>query len=414
MIEVYRNITFKWWLCSLIAIAYSYLGSRGVLIFGGVFAPEVVLAPLILVYGSAIYNRIGEKNIYFLMLSILLVSAVSVIGFARDDFSASVFYARYRALLSFVFALIIGMVVFKNNDERHIRFIAAIFLWVGFFNLISQLLYSGLEDGAAKAPMSASALTVSAVLYWSQRLRKEAWICLALMSLSAVLSFFRQNYIYASLMVVGFLASYIFQVIGRRRMSDYIGVVVVILAVSLLPLILSDYVIYFMESSESRYIQSIKKIEALSDALSGRGFGESENTRIEMLLYLSNNFNYYLLPNGLVNDSTLTMKSLFGGSQFHGYSASLVRDSILAYFVIQFGWLITFLVVVVLFFMVLRGFLFALKRSEFFIYVALTFSLILEVFVGGLSMVHFERSLSFGFFAAVIFRFSNLFALSNR
>ncbi len=383
----------------LLAVSFSYIGSQYLLNFGGNFFPEFLILPwliLSVLILSPKTKKLGRFiwNKTFLML-IFSVFAITLIGLFREEADILNYYARTRALLLFLIVAYAGYYAQKHNDhERYLEILFWISLSAVLLNFGNTIISTISIGNSVKSPFSIFAYLIVIGFLVRKNNMLGALIFVFLLVINSFLSFFRQNYILAILVVLYFLFILIKSTSSSIKQKlivvNTIAIVIVFIAFSSFNI--EAMLMDFLNSSESRYIQSIGKLNEMMNSIEGSQLGESENIRLLGIEYMISNLNYYFLPNGLVNDSVFEIYSIWGGEAHNIVGVSIVRDSMFAYFVICFGYIIV--IPIMIFGMVLTiRFLFGSGNKEARKRVIL-FSTIFwfMFFMDGASITQFEKA----------------------
>ncbi|MEG0619078.1 MAG: hypothetical protein RR557_07260 [Bacilli bacterium] len=343
----------------------------------------------------------ANANVIMVFIFFSIVSLFSILG---DNFNIVGFYGRYRALFWFLIAIFIGNYFIKrDNVEVFYQGLLVFCLSSILFSCID--VYWGTGGESVKQGIPIFSFVISIVLLLRKELYSYALLISVLFVVLAFFSFWRQNYIIA---LYGFILTFIYSLKkGFRYYGNNIGLRSHLKLLLLVPFFAVYGLIYFWNNiinflfeDEQRYIQSVGKILSFFENVD-QGGGTSEQTRIEQYRFLLDNFIYFLLPNGLVDDSILSLKSLWGGDTYNA-GVSIVRDSSFGYFTVVFGLLISFFINILFTFRFFNGYKRNLNNYRlFFIY--LIIPILVVYFVDGLTMTQMQKSIYFGFALALIF-----------
>lgn len=333
------------------ALPFNLLASRYFLNFDGRFVPEVFF----IVFAIAVYGFNGSsKRLFFstffsrsfLLLAFALLF-LAAFGALRFDADLTETYARLRSLLCIAYGGCIVMTTRRIWGEAAVFEFLSVFLMASTFLFAISFVVTLLVGNFTKVPIPIFIFPILVLILLIRGAVSAALLVATAALLMSALSAFRQNYIYAGISL-GACFFYLVTksvVFGVRDGTPAIllqrrTVVSLILLGALIAAspIIFDQVWIYLSSDESRYVQSIKKFYELFAFIEGTGrIGVSESTRLEGLQYMMENTYYYLLPNGIINDTTFVTWSLWGGELYQKYNVSLVRDSSLALFVVTFG-----------------------------------------------------------------------------
>lgn len=403
----------------LLALPFSYLGSAYALNFSGKFIPEILLIPWIFIvsyYGRGdFYGLKSTLKSRSLLLAFGLMAFCALFGVLASDFDPMVFYARLRALVVFIFGYFYVQKMVESGRKEELRkFLLSLCIGIIFFNLIYSILltdkYSDEVVGAvAKSPFVALAYCIIISIFLSENKLFPAALFFLLLLVSSILSFYRQNYLITLLTAVYIIIFSIFcrgnnaRIYGSQALAGLGFLLAFLLVLFFLYQLSFDYVSGFFESSEARYIQSIGKVNDAISFFNGSYVAESEKTRFDTIYFLLKNFPYFIFPNGLVNDGVYGFKSIWGGSYFNAVEVSVVRDSMIAYFIVTFGYIV---VVPVFSLFLMRTISYFTGResinNKIAVSMLLTF-LIIFLFIDGSALTHFEKALITGFCISIAF-----------
>lgn len=406
----------KIWLM-LLGIPFSFLGSTLLLKFGGNFYPEpFLLLWIVFSYfffkqrfievSSFIYNPILFCSIFLILLM------VSTIGLYRWDADVFDYYARLRAFLIFSIAVYIG---YYAQSSRNYELYLELLFWLCAGSVLLNFVYILLANftniysylTSAKNTFAVLANIIAITLLLRKGNLNIAFIFVLILIISAGLSFFRQFYFVALLATLYFLcyALWLSKVALSRKVL-LVTLVVILLSLALIfSAQISEVLMLFFSSSESRYIHSIGKLNDLLSMLQGGGGSTSENVRAESLEYMLSNINYYLLPNGLINSSSFYIYSIWGGEPYYIEGVTITNDSVFAYVVVLFGALIVMLFFMVGLFLAVNGLSRAVleeKMSILFYFILFWFLF----FIDGSLIGQFEKALFTGAIVTLAFPMS--------
>ncbi|MDX3927124.1 MAG: hypothetical protein QHC90_15115 [Shinella sp.] len=400
----------------LLSISFSFLGSKSLLNIGGNFYPEVAVMPALLLLLACGKTR-GMLACAFVRPGFLILSAlifaIASIGLLSAEFSLFEFYGRLRALYLFVIAAFAANVL---STTRHARsygdFLLCVCVACGLCSLVF-LVHHAASSEAAKAPFPVAALVIAVAILCGRGRLYAAAAVLCLMIFCAMLSFFRLNYLIALWTTVVLGTIVLTGSMARMRGRVLVGTHALLLAVLPCGLAaaafgLAAFIGEFLVSSESRYIHSIGRVgEAYRFYLTGE-LPESEGQRLENALYLLRNLEYYLLPNGLLNDTGFRIASLWGGETFDVHGISPIRDSVLAYVTVLFGAIATAAFVLAGGALFVLAILSARDLRQAILSVYLAGVAVLLFLMDGTALTQFEKAFFSGTLAALAFPLENL------
>lgn len=392
---------------ALLPLAFSNLGVR-FMQFGGNFIPEFYLLICALLgfvfckdFRSFPLNILSNKNSIIILLFFTIISFFSLLG---ENFSIVGFYGRYRALFWLLLAIIVGEHFIRNKKIK--VFYDGLLIFCLFSIIFSFIdIYLGFGGESIKQGIPIFSFSIAIVLLLNRSLYFYAIIISLLFILASFFSFWRQNYL-VSLYIFILTLFYAFKS-GFFYNSYKIYIHRSILLVFITPILGVFGVIYYWEKivnfifeDEQRYTQSLGKILSLFENID-QGGGTSEQLRIEQFAFIFNNFNYFLLPNGLVDDSILILKSVWGGDTYDA-GVSIVRDSIFAYSIVSFGLIISLLIHCLFIIRAFNGFKRNINQYRLFFFF-LIIPIFTVYFVDGLTMTQMQKSLYFGLALVLIF-----------
>lgn len=376
--------------------------------FSGQYIPEVYVAlwALLAFFGSKRRLAVARTLLLSkrLMVAALVVVVISLISGFRADFDFVSFYGRLRAILLAVAGFFVVVTAAKKGwkdglTEALIVVCSSAAIMYALAGVMSA------HDNATKTGISMLCFSIACCLLIERGRVSRALLIASLGVIAAYLSFFRQNYFIAAAL---YIAVFVFSIaiIVRRHPGTILirrqGWVVFALPVAsaFLGFYFWHELSSFLSSSESRYIQSVGKMLDLFEFLRTGAADESSNSRLESFTYIFNNVGYYILPNGLINDSSLTLYSLWGGVPYYA-GASVPRDSVLAYLVVTFG-VLPFLAG---FFVYMRECVRSVLRHRKEMIVRTAFlapALIAVFFLDGATLTQVQKSLFFGVALALL------------
>lgn len=386
---------------SILPLPFTTLGLK-FLTFGNNYIPEIFILLwffLVFCFSYKIKKFIIEiLSSKVFLISFSLVLFVSLFSLARQDFDFIAFYGRFRALMACLIGFTIIAFCHKRGwGDELIEYLSIFLFSACLMYFFSSLIGSTSDETKISISMICYALTIC--LYVEKEKLFLALFITFLSCIVAYLSFFRQNYILALLLLIlisfqiirkslSFKSSSI-HVSKKNAFSFFLLIGLIFSVVSV-----SSYLYEYLISDESKYIQSIGKINDLIYALQHGGLDESGQLRLKSYSYLFNNLEYYFLPNGLINDNLLYLNSLWGGTNVY-LAMSITRDSILAYLLVNFGFLLTFLFL----FLFLFNLIYSMSRERRIMIYRIIFifpSLLGAFFLDGATLTQLQKSLFFG------------------
>lgn len=385
----------------LLPLPFTTLGLT-FLTFGNNYIPEIFLFLWLFfafILSSSIRNfslLIISSKLFLISFSILIF--ISLFSFFREDFDPITFYGRFRALLACLIGYVIVRFCSKRNWGENLSNNLILFLSSA---CIMYFISSIISSNSDNTKISISMICFSTVIYLFSEKNKlfPALIFSILACLVAYLSFFRQNYFIALLLIIFIFLNIIFKSIKFKEYSVYIGksnfLSLLLLSFFLFVVTsISGYLYDYLASDESKYIQSIGKINDLSLALQNGGLDESGELRVKSYLYLLDNLEFFLLPNGLINDNLLYLKSIWGGGAVY-LGMSITRDSILAYLIVNFGFILAMLISIFIFIRLISLIVLDCK-TIFYKIMFIGPSILLVFFLDGATLTQLQKSLFFG------------------
>lgn len=336
------------------ALPFNMLASSHFFKIGNHFFPEiffVFFAILLYFTHGKIRSIFSEaiKSKKFLTL-VFFATFFAIMGTLRYDTDIFQSYARLRSLTCIAFGIsLISTVRQKYGGHAALEF-ASIFLFSAMILFAAGTFLTLRKIDAAKVSIPFFILPLLTQILFLRGKYTLGTLTAAMISVIAALSFFRQNYAYATLstfICLYFLSMNLIKIhpsgdkkLISLRKNVAMAILPILLLIPFLPEIGAE-IWEIMNSSESRYIQGITKLNELQSYIAGTGtMGRSESLRAEGIHYFLEQFEFYFLPNGIINDSNFVTWSIWGGDEYSTYNVSLIRDSLLAYCVVTFGWLV--------------------------------------------------------------------------
>lgn len=387
--------------------AFSNLGVR-VMQINGNFVPEFYLF-LWSIFAFIFCKDFRDFSLKILRSKRLIIilsvfTLFSLFALLSDNFTFFGFYGRYRALFWFLVAIVVGDFFIKNNKTK--VFYDGLLILCLFSIIFSFVdLYLGLGGESIKQSIPIFSFSIAIVLLLNRELYIYALIISLLFILASFFSFWRQNYVVSLYVFILTLFYAIKSGFFYRGYKIYINKN--ILLIFMMPILGIFGVIYFWEKivnfifeDEQRYIQSVGKILSLFENID-QGGGTSEQLRVDQISFILNNFNYFLLPNGLIDDSILTLKSIWGGDLYDA-GVSIVRDSIFAYSIVSFGLVVFGIIHCLFIFRAFNGYKRNINQYRLFFFFLIV-PIFVVYFVDGLTMTQMQKSLYFGLALVLIF-----------
>lgn len=377
----------------LLPLPFTTLGLN-FLTFSGNYIPEIFFLFFIflyfLIFRNSVFFKIVLLNKYFL-ISFFILMGVSTLSLIHQDFDIINFYGRFRAILfSIITFFIVRSFTLYADVTRLEKNIILFTTSASIMYLLNAILYS--QEDNSKIGMSMLCFSIGVCLSLEKGFYKLSTALVILSAFVAYLSFFRQNYFIAFYLLLLY-SIFIFKPEKGLKFdfSKKIITPIIFYSASIIFIIFNiNYFIEFLSSNESRYIQSIGK---MTDLLEGN-YDESAHLRVQSYNYLIENFIYFILPNGLVNDSILVFRSIWGGTISH-LNMSITRDSVLAYLVVNFGFLFLFLFLFLFFSKLVKSFSINFRKTiTRFLFL---FPLLITVFfLDGATLTQLQKSVFFG------------------
>lgn len=389
---------------AILPLPFTTLGLN-VFNFSGQYIPELFFA----FYAALYFVFIGKfKNIKLVLLNkkinlvLFLLLGVGSLSLLHQDFDIVNFYGRFRAIFFSILAFFVVRIITRRGQEEisHLENGLLIFTSsAAIMYIISALITVQAE--ASKIGISMLCFSIAICLSLEKKYFTQAAFLVILSILAAYLSFFRQNYLIAFYLLVMYVFFIILSNGSILKISKKILLPIIVIFITMSIVIYNiGYFFDFLSSSESRYIQSIGKMNDLIEMISGNGKDESSELRFLSYKYIYDNIIYFLLPNGLINDSSLFFVSIWGG-EVSDLEMSISRDSVLAYFIVNFGFLISFILFFRFFISIINSFKLNYKKT--LLRLILLFPPIIAVFfVDGATLTQLQKSVFFGLSVGLI------------
>lgn len=342
------------------AIPFNMLASKYFFRIGSHFFPEIFFA----IFAVALYFTRGKVRAIFLdaikskkfLILVFFAGFFAILGALRHDTEIFQSYARLRSLICLAFGISLASTVRRKHGGQATLEFFLIFLFSAMILFAIGALLKLQDDEGSKVPIPFFILPILVQILLLRGKYALGLLTAFIVSGIAALSFVRQNYGYAALSLLLFLyffsTNFIKIQLSRMNISvsmnknAALALLLFIVTIPLLPEI-GGKIWEIMNSSESRYIQGVSKLNELQSYIAGTGtMGRSESLRVEGINYFFEQFEYYILPNGIINDSNFVTWSIWGGDEYYAFNVSLIRDSLLAYSVVTFGWLVFFIMLV--------------------------------------------------------------------
>lgn len=396
----------------LLGIPFSFLGSTYILKFGGNFYPEpflILWLTLFYIFFKSRFIELSEfvnnKSFYMLIFSVLIISMIGLLRFDADIID---YYARIRAFLLFIIATYIGYYAQRSqNYEVYIKVLFWLSLGVIFFNFIHQFLATYTTwymQSSTKITFAVLAYVIVIFILLKEENLMYAFFLLLLLIVSSAMSFFRQFYLISFIMTLYFLFFGYFSnkhTLEKKLFIFFIGFIVLLFLV-IFSTSIGNVLFEFLSSTDSRYVQSIGKLNDLLNFIESGEVSESEGNRLMGIEYFFNNALAYMLPNGLINDKTFILYSIWGGDTFHIDNVSVIRDSMFAYLIVFFGFIIVLLLFLTANFLTIKSLLGKSRESKSSI--LLFFIIFWSIFfIDGTLVTQFEKALFTGAIISLAF-----------
>lgn len=393
------------WMASL-AIPISALGPVYPLNFGGRFLPEPFLILWVTAFSLSSPDRMSctkeflRSKLLWLSLSIMLF--IGAIGLARHDASISELYSSSRSATS----TLIGFLLCDYHQRKRtlVQFLDKICLLIVIATFYT--LATGYMIGAVKLPINGAGLLLSLFYLLDRRKTKLAMTAFVVLTIAAILSFIRQNYgfiaigtIYISSLTI---ASVFSNSIRLHVKKSDLTVLTALTLVTVTIVSQSDRLYNWIAADPSRYAQSIHKYNNMVSMLNGGAGNSSDGDRAAGLSFFFENFEYFQLPNGFVNQISFETWSIWGGGQ-HVTVGSLVMDSGFAYIVGQFGFIVFYFILALFSFRSIRFYLIKGHIREKFRTFLLQIAICIPFLLDGGYYTQSERSFVLGIVIAMAF-----------
>lgn len=339
-----------------------------------------------------------------LIFATSIVVAASIFSVFREDFNPVSFYGRLRAiLLCTAGAMAIIVSIQRGWGETAIECVTIICSSASLMYFAASAIAA--QGDYSKISVSMICFSIATCLLVERRMFSWALAIATLCGLTAYFSFFRQNYIIAIYLILittifstGKSLSIKNQKISISSQSWAVLAIPILVATSILSL--WEEIIDFLSSSETRYIQSIGKSVDLINSLTTGVADDSGHSRLESYFYFLDNFPNYLLPNGLIDDASLSIYSIWGG-EFYSAGISVVRDSVMGYLIVTFG----FGLLLILLFIYITLVIISIQKAPLKTISRIVFigpGLMMAFFVDGATLTQFQKSLFFGLACALL------------
>ena len=353
-------------LATVAALALSPIGWNKVLKVGGNFYPEPALLILVI---FAMFSRSEDAELLrraarspLFLWSAIGLFALAAIGFFFH-FQLAAVYSDFRPCVLLAYTLSIFAV-----EPINLKLSAGkMAFWINFymivFNIVGNFLFPSETDSVKVVyPILSSIYCVSFCVRYKKVVINDLFLyCSALLGcIMALLSFYRAFYLCAIISTfVAFLYAIGSIVMPGRTLANRIsGTLVIISAIFMLSSgFITTRVYAYLSSSESRYIQSVGKMNDILAALGGEDSTGSEEIRGMYYTYMWNHMSEFMLPSGL------GQKAVEGNwrSQWNADSRDSdilkgatfsSKDGGLIYMATQFGVIISVIVIVICSFMI--------------------------------------------------------------
>jgi hypothetical protein len=281
------------------ALLMSPFGWRKYLVFGGIYVPEILAIPLLLIFFPQKNNPISKtlRSKDFLLATAAL-AFLMMLGFMfHGDFVAA--YSDFRCLVAMAFSMIL---IIRNPMTDQLSKNIAILLFLTL--ALNAASYVALPALVTTAKFSFPILALLALTYICG---SRGWYILmglgyAVGCYLAVNSFFRQNLAIVALTGIAMIASLFVERKesgAKSHISALTFLGALLAGLSLIPLFVEKLSIYF-RSSESRYIQTIGKTREMLAFLSGNGAATSgDSARLAYFKTIGEHFVAFMPPGGL-------------------------------------------------------------------------------------------------------------------
>jgi hypothetical protein len=328
----------------------SPIGSNELLVIRGFFIPELgllLIAPLA-IFGyklPRIFLRysINTSRRLLMVFAILLLFIIGTIN--SGDIVRS--YSVTRAFVSFILGIYLVNFLYRYFDKKHAQFAV---MTLVFFALFSALIYFSFISSGPKSAYSLPLILIFAYLTSLTRNFFLLFISITLISYMVITSGFRAYLLYGFIILCTLILTLISKslVLNSRGLRARKDTLVILFLVILIPLLFQvswPYIYNWIASDPSRYHQIIFKSSQLFSFLAGGEAGSSIATRMSSFNFMIENWQEFLFPRGFLD--------------FVNNGVSVHRDSIFGYLVYTFGFIISFFIVIFiywrLFFNVVRS-----------------------------------------------------------
>lgn len=397
-----------WIACSVLGLSLSYLSSGLLLRVGGFYVPELgVLASLLLMLKAlpafrAAVRRISRSD--GVKLLALMVCLQLFLGLFREGANPVSLYATLRAYVLLCVGLVAGWHLWRlENPAVGERAVVIICLVSSAASILYAVMSSG-DGGSVKSQIPIVAATLAFGIALSRAWCRTALVALAILILAAIVGFYRQYAVMAGICLI--LLAWAFFPIGVVVRSGrtaiqisgqrLIGAICLTIMVAVAYVVFWDGVMAYFESDAGRYTQTIGKWTDLVSFFQTGVVTRSELGRAEGIGYLLENWLSFALPNGFVDADAPVLYSIWGGDPYVQPDIILIRDSLMAFLVVYFGFLFTALMLMVFGTLVLRKLWMTHGRNGRIALISVLSVLVVCWFLDGMAATSIEKSLFTG------------------
>lgn len=338
---------------SLILVALILLSPFGfhILNIGGYYLIEIFIGFIFILYGvinKKVFNemmtgvRFPLTVIMFLLLLVLMIVGIFILKNPQSS------YSDFRSLLIFSFTFLFFLYS-KTNIKNKLNIIVIIAFLSSVFSIVYPLVY--VSEGTKN---SYPIFSVIILMYVSAIKKSPLLLVIStiIASYMALTSFYRSYWIIIGICIFLFTLLLFIQLnIFKNKKAIYLIILIIFLTLISIGIINSGFLNSYLNSSESRYIQSIGKWKDLTNTLFyNQDLSESDEMRVAYYEYIIDNWTNLILPHGL------GYEGVFGNldNYFIGFSIPPnTIDTSFLYLSYHFGLLLT-----------LIFFIFLLKKSN--------------------------------------------------
>ncbi|WP_373974906.1 hypothetical protein NT239_14930 [Chitinibacter sp. SCUT-21] len=308
------KILYWFFLIVFCFLMLSPFGSNMVLVFGGNYYPEffvVFLLVVINIFFPSIYSYvIGCFNQYSVIAWAAWCIFLVVLGGALLHGNYIAAYADARSFLVFILAFVYFSRVSPSDPMSRdvLLFHVVCISLVAHFIFFSFFAGSGDDDSIKLGYPFAMFFCLLYAMRNNVKLR-YVLIFVVIVVYAAVTSFYRQNWIMASILVFASVLSCL--TLNKKPSLIFLKLLLLLGIIFIMMPIVQSIVFDYFSSSESRYIHSIKKFENLMDLLKYGEAGEGDDIRAAYIEFFISNIYAFLLPSGFGHKAMYYLTSLW-------------------------------------------------------------------------------------------------------